>query len=221
MSAPPAKKINPLLAKYLAQLALHPLRTKALTTGILCFLQEILGSKLAGVPIRAAKDSSPIVHALAAVSIDVKAFKMGLYGFLVSAPLSHYLVSQLQKAFAGKTSPAAKASQILANNLLVAPVQTAAFLSSMAVINGATSLPEIIKTVKAGFFSVIRIQWVVSPVSLLIAQKFIPVELWVLFFNAIQFTFGTYFNYRVKKLKLAALKKEKEKQRDDKGPSSS
>jgi hypothetical protein len=88
-------------------------------------VQEILGSKLAGVPIRAPKDSSPAVHALAAAGVDLKAFKMGLYGFLVSAPLSHYLVTQLQKAFAGKTSPGAKVSQILANNLLVAPIQTA------------------------------------------------------------------------------------------------
>ena len=64
----------------------------------------------------------------------------------------------------------------------------------MAVINGASSVSEIKKTVKAGFFSVIRvcvpregsfrgfvltavqIQWVVSPISLIIAQRYIPVE---------------------------------------------
>lgn len=74
--------------------------------------------------MRPAKDSSPLVRALASANIDLKAFKMALYGFLVSAPLSHYLVSQLQKAFAGKTSPASKVGQILANNLIVAPIQT-------------------------------------------------------------------------------------------------
>lgn len=31
--APVTNKTNPLLAKYLVQLAAHPLRTKALTTG--------------------------------------------------------------------------------------------------------------------------------------------------------------------------------------------
>ena len=65
------------------------------------------------------------VRTLTAAHIDIKAVKMALYGFLVSAPLSHFLVSQLQKAFAGKTSGAAKLGQILANNLIVAPIQTA------------------------------------------------------------------------------------------------
>ena len=75
--------------------------------------------------MRPPKDASPLVRTLAAAHIDVKALKMALYGFLVSAPLSHFLVSQLQKAFAGKTSGAAKLGQILANNLVVAPIQTA------------------------------------------------------------------------------------------------
>ncbi|EAU92685.1 hypothetical protein CC1G_01730 [Coprinopsis cinerea okayama7 len=216
MSAAPAKPVHPLLAKYLTQLALHPLRTKAITTATLCFLQEVLGSNLAGVPARPSKGSPALVRSLQSVHVDLKAVKMALYGFLVSAPLSHVLVSQLQKAFAGKDSPAAKLGQIVANNLLVAPIQTSAYLASMAVINGATSIAEIVKTIKAGFFSVIRVSWIVSPLSLAFAQRFVPVELWVPFFNAVQFVLGTYFNYRVKQLRLAALKKEQEKKDEDK-----
>jgi hypothetical protein len=45
-------------------------------------------------------------------------------------------------------------------------------------------------------------------------------QLWVPYFNAIQFTFGTYFNYRVKSMRLAALRNQKEKEdREGKGPS--
>jgi peroxisomal membrane protein 2 len=112
---------------------------------------------------------------LAKAHIDIKAAKMAIYGLLVSAPLSHVLVQYLQKAFAGKTSPGARIAQIVASNLLVSPIQTAgqllvspsytgvlhvlvsAYLASMAIINGATTLDEVIKTVKAGFFSVIRV----------------------------------------------------------------
>jgi hypothetical protein len=65
----------------------------------------------------------------------------------------------------------------------------------MAIINGAQSVDEVMKTVKAGFFSVIRVKcllgvcvrghslayflqitWTVSPLSLVVAQKFIPVD---------------------------------------------
>ncbi|PPQ67060.1 hypothetical protein CVT25_005661 [Psilocybe cyanescens] len=204
-----SKGPHPLLVKYLAELALHPLRTKSITTGTLCFLQEVLGSNLAGTPVKVSKDSSHLVRVLARAHVDTKAVKMAIYGFLVSAPLSHVLIGLLQRAFAGKTSVQSKIAQILASSLLISPIQTSAFLGSMAIINGATSLDEVVKTVRAGFFSVIRISWVVSPLSMSIAQKFIPVDLWVPFFNAIQFVLGTYFNVRVKQLKLAAARKEK------------
>jgi len=158
------------------------------------------------------KHASPTVRLLQSVHLNTKAIKMAIYGFLVSAPTSHALIGFLQKAFAGRTGTGAKVAQIIASNLIVSPIQAAVYLASMAVINGATSLDEVIKTVRAGFFSVVRVSWVVSPLSMTIAQNFIPVELWVPFFNAVQFILGTYFNMRVKRLKLAALKKEREKQ---------
>lgn len=64
------------------------------------------------------------------------------------------------------------------------------YLACMAIINGAKTIEEVMKTVKAGFFPVIRIMWVVSPTAMIFAQKFIPIDLWVPFFNLVQFTVG-------------------------------
>jgi len=220
MSAVPATSgTHPLLLRYLGELASHPLRTKAITTATFCFLQEVLGSTIAGVPAqRPAKDAPSILHILAALNIDLKALKMAIYGFLVSAPMGHYLTGALQKAFAGKTGTGAKIGQILANSLLISPITATMFLASMAVINGAKTMDEVIKTVKAGFFSVLRVSWVVSPLSLAIAQKFIPLNLWVPFFSSVQFVLGTFFNVQVKQMRIAAAKKaereKKEKERD-------
>ncbi|KAJ7103665.1 hypothetical protein B0H15DRAFT_227933 [Mycena belliarum] len=209
-------KPNPLLASYLLQLSTHPLRTKAVTTATLCFLQEVLGSNIAKMPVKKPASSAPVLlHLLARAHVDLRAVKMALYGFLVSAPLSHYLVGALQKAFAGRTGTGAKVGQIVANNLLVAPIQTSAYLGCMAVISGAKTLDEVIKTIKAGFFAVIRIQWIASPLILTFAQKFVPVELWVPFFNLVQFVLGTYFNARVKQLRLKALAKKDEKDKEE------
>ncbi|KAJ6604518.1 hypothetical protein DFH09DRAFT_1018681 [Mycena vulgaris] len=212
-----ATKLHPLLASYLQQLATHPLRTKAVTTATLCFLQEVLGSNIAKMPVKKPAHNAPVVlQLLARAHVDVRAVKMALYGFLVSAPLSHFLVGTLQKAFAGKTGTGAKVAQIVANNLLVAPIQTSAYLASMAMISGARSAEEVLNTIKAGFFAVIRITWITSPIALTIAQRFVPVELWVPFFNCVQFVLGTYFNARVKQLRLAALAKKAEKEKDEK-----
>ena len=73
---------------------------------------------------RPAKVSPRVADALAVAKIDVKALKMAVYGFFVSAPLGHVLIGLLQRAFAGKTGPRARAAQILASNLLVAPIQS-------------------------------------------------------------------------------------------------
>jgi hypothetical protein len=145
-AAPAVKKpLNPLLARYLVQLAAHPLRTKAVTsgwslatnfstifvdyqsTGTLSFLQEILGSYLAGVSIISpSKDASMIAYILAAARapVDLKALKMAAYGAFIAGPMSHYLVGTLQKFFAGKTSVPARVAQILASNIFIAPIQT-------------------------------------------------------------------------------------------------
>jgi hypothetical protein len=44
------------------------------------------------------------------------------------------------------------------------------------------------------------VMWVVSPTAMIIAQKFIPIDLWVPFFNLVQFVIGVcvmYANRRV------------------------
>ncbi|KIY66167.1 hypothetical protein CYLTODRAFT_399177 [Cylindrobasidium torrendii FP15055 ss-10] len=216
-TVPTATAVNPLLARYLAQLAHHPLRTKALTSGTLCLLQEVLGSHLAGVPpSRISKNLPFVFRLLAKYHFDLKAVKMALYGLLVSAPLSHVLVGALQKAFTGKTGIGARVGQILASNLLIAPIQTTAYLASIAIINGAASLDNVKKTVQAGFFPALRIQWVVSPISITVAQRFVPVHLWVPFFNLISFVLGTAFNARIKSMKLAAQKKDKKNDTESK-----
>nr|GAT44076.1 predicted protein [Mycena chlorophos] len=203
-----ATKHSALLASYLQQLQTRPLATKAVTTGILCFLQEILGSNIAGVPPKAHKDAPLLLQYLARKHVDIRAAKMFIYGLLVSAPVSHYLMALLQKAFAGKTSSGAKLGQLLAQLLIVAPVQTATYLASLAVIGGANSVDEVVRTVKVGFLPVIRVSWVTTPTAMVFAQKFVPMELWTPFFSFVSFAVGTIFNVRIKAIRLAAAKKQ-------------
>lgn len=54
----------------------------------------------------------------------------------------------LQKAFAGKTTPKDKLLQIIASNLIVAPIQNSVFLISMAIIAGARTKDQCVNTLK-------------------------------------------------------------------------
>ena len=74
-------------------------------------------------PKRVPKDA-PLYEKLAAqLRVDARTFKMFLYGFFVSAPLSHYVTGWLQRAFAGKTNTfKGKVAQIAASCIISSPI---------------------------------------------------------------------------------------------------
>ncbi|KAI4740865.1 hypothetical protein E4T50_08697 [Aureobasidium sp. EXF-12298] len=183
------------LAAYLRQLQSNPLRTKMITSGSLSGAQEVLASWIA-------KDRNKNGHYFTS-----RVPKMALYGAFVSAPLGHILINILQKAFAGRTSLKTKILQILASNLIVAPIQNTIYLSAMAIIAGARTFHQVRATVRAGLLPVMKVSWCTSPLALAFAQKFLPQETWVPFFNIIAFVIGTYINAHTKKKRLAALRK--------------
>jgi hypothetical protein len=133
--------------------------------------------------------------------------KMALYGAFISAPMGHFLNRILNHFFMKRTSVKAKVLQILASNLIVAPIQNVVYLIFMALIAGARTYHQIRATVRAGFFPVMRVTWIASPVSLAFAEAFLPEKVWVPFFNLIAFVIGTYINAHTKKKRLAALRK--------------
>jgi len=215
MSVVAKQPIHPLLASYLRQLALRPLSTKCITAAVLLFVQDILSSHLAGVPSFYSKVDSAYTRALKVAKIDSRAFKMAAYGFFVSAPMSHLLVGSMQKFFAGKTSPLAKVAQLLGNNLLIAPIQSAVYLVCVAIINGARTRAQIEGVVRSKFMGLLKITWATSPLAIVVAQRFLSPELWVPFFNLVSFSVGTFVNTVVKKNKVReAARQEKEKGRE-------
>ncbi|RCI07626.1 hypothetical protein L249_1672 [Ophiocordyceps polyrhachis-furcata BCC 54312] len=183
------------LAAYIKQLESNPLRTKMLTAGSLAGAQELIASWLA-------KDRNKHGHYFTS-----RVPKMAAYGAIVSAPLGHFLIWLLQNFFRGRTSLRAKITQILVSNLVIAPIQNSIYLVAMALIAGARTYHQVRATVKVGFWRVMRISWITSPICLAFAQKFLPDELWVPFFNLVSFVIGTYINTVTKKKRLAALRR--------------
>ncbi|KAI9793093.1 MAG: hypothetical protein M1816_000991 [Peltula sp. TS41687] len=193
------------LAAYLHELQSHPLRTKMLTSGTLAALQEILASWFA-------RDRSKHGH-----YVTARVPKMAIYGAFISAPLGHVLIGLLQRLFAGRTSLKAKILQILVSNLIISPIQNSIYLASMAVIAGARRFHQVRATVRAGFMPVMRVSWITSPLALAFAQKFLPEQAWMPFFNFVAFVIGTYINTSTKKKRLAALRRKHDERRSTAG----
>ena len=94
-----------------------------------------------------------------------------------------------------------------ANGPQISPIQNSIYLVSMAIIAGARTFHQVRATVKAGFMPVMKVSWIVSPISLAFAQQFLPETTWVPFFNIVGFVIGTYINAHTKKKRLAALRR--------------
>jgi len=133
---------------------------------------------------------------------------MALYGIFIQAPLNHKLVAALQKLFVGRTGAGAKILQILLNNVTVLPIQCFFLVTVQAIVRGAKTFEEVKAAVRVSFPAVVKFASVSSPISMLIAQNFLPPELWVPWFNFTAFCLGTTFNVIAKR---KALKKAQEK----------
>ncbi|KAF3280782.1 hypothetical protein TWF970_002476 [Orbilia oligospora] len=184
------------IQSYLSLLQTNPLQTKMVTSGTLSALQELLASLIAG-------DKKHGSYLTPRVPM------MAIYGAFISAPLGHLLINVLQRAFRNRSSTRAKILQILVSNFIVAPIQNVVYLASMAIIAGARKKENVKAMVRTGFFPVMKVSWITSPLALAFAQKFLPEHAWVPFFNLIGFIIGTYVNALTKKKRMAALEKKK------------
>jgi peroxisomal membrane protein 2 len=190
-----SKPSDTYLQSYLLALQKNPIRTKAYTSATLGAVSELLASVLAG-------EKDPVTGSYYSSRVP----KMALYGFFISAPLSHYLILGLQKAFRGKTGVLWKLAQIVASNLVVTPILSSVFVAYMAVVAGATNLRQVFAAWKVGFLPVVKASWLTSPITLAVAQAFIPEHAWVPFFSVFAFFLGTYNNMVVKKRRAQALR---------------
>ncbi|KAI8089238.1 uncharacterized protein BX664DRAFT_332498 [Halteromyces radiatus] len=193
MSVPSPNDSQSFLTWYLAQLAAHPLRTKACTSGILSGTQELCAQKLSGQK-----------------KIDKRIIQMFLYGLCISGPLSHFLYEIMNKVFAGKTGPKVKVGQLLFSNLIISPIMNSVYISAMTFLAGGRSIKQMKAAVHGGLFRMQKMSWVISPLSMITAQKFLPQQTWVPFFSLIAFVFGTYMNTMLKRKRIQAEQAKKE-----------
>jgi len=205
-----------LLQRYAAELTHHPLRTKAITSGTLAFIQEIT-AQIVSVQLRrhfiqkkSLKEKDEETKAYSGVDLN-RAVKMFLYGFLVSGPLAHYMYSKLAQVFFGRRGAAASILQLLVSNLVISPFQNTVFVIAMTIIAGGATLHDIQENVRRRFIPMMKVVWVVAPIVQTFAYRFLPPETWSVVLNLVAFVFGTSFN-TLAKLKAVKSSSGKEKE---------
>ncbi|KAJ2753564.1 hypothetical protein IWQ56_006599 [Coemansia nantahalensis] len=208
----PRSLLLAVLTAYLSSLARNPLGTKAVTAATLNFLQEEIAQRCSGMRAheqaraKARGGSGGGKCAIERV-VDKRVLQFSLYGLVVSGPLNHFLYEILNRVFAGR--PKTKLNTVLAllaQNLLISPVLNSVFLAANAAIAGERDVRRIVQVVRARLLGMMKVSWVVFPCVQLFAARALPPLVWVPFFNAIAFVFGTYFNTQGKIRALQAAR---------------
>lgn len=161
-------------ASYLRSLERRPLVTKACTSAVLALLEErsaqlITGKRRPG-----------------------RAERLALFGLFVRGPLGHALYEMVGRLFPG-SSLLHSVGQLLAVNLLVAPVQTAAYYAGLAAIDGKPPA-AVWASVKANMWPTMVVTWKYFPLVQVLTLKLLPQPMWVPFFNLLGLLFGVYLN---------------------------
>lgn len=195
MDRVPAPVLRALL-RYLSALSMHPLRTKSVTAGVCCAIEEAV-----------AQAWQARMHGTAGNSLASalkKVVGMAVYGSLVSGPLGHVayaavevlaLPSTLSASLFGRTQPPAwvrSALQLITVYTIVLPMQNAVYLLCTGLLAGK-SLREAVEDARERLSGIMAATYASFPVVQALAMRYLPMSLWTPFFNVV----GTFFSIAV------------------------
>nr|XP_018684162.1 PREDICTED: peroxisomal membrane protein PMP22-like [Musa acuminata subsp. malaccensis] len=98
--------------RYLQQLQAHPLRTKAITSGVLAGCSDAIAQKISGVKRLQLR----------------RMFLLMLYGFVYAGPFGHFLHKFMERLFKGKKGKDTVAKKVLLEQLTASPWNNMLFM---------------------------------------------------------------------------------------------
>ncbi|XP_053626127.1 peroxisomal membrane protein 2 [Plodia interpunctella] len=162
-----SKPIMNLLASYLQNLYLHPIRTKSITSCVLGTTGSIVSQLLAGGTIR----SDPILA-------------FGLYGLLFGGTIPHYFYELVERLFPEDVVAFPLAKKLLFERLIYAPMIQAFSLYTLARFEGKNHSAAL-KQLNALYLTVLEANWKWLTLFQVINMAFVPPMLRVLYMNLV------------------------------------
>uniref|UniRef100_A0A2A4JBY0 Peroxisomal membrane protein 2 n=1 Tax=Heliothis virescens TaxID=7102 RepID=A0A2A4JBY0_HELVI len=164
-----SKPIMNLLASYLQNLYLHPIKTKAITSCVVGTAGSIASQVVAGDNIRL----DPILA-------------FGLYGLLFGGTIPHYFYEFIEGMFPEEVVAFPLAKKLLFERLIFAPFMQAFSLYTLARFEGKNHKAAL-KQLLALYLPILEANWKWLTLFQVINLAFVPPMLRVLFMNLVGF----------------------------------
>eukprot|EP00899_Mesostigma_viride_P017166 jgi/Mesvir1/25450/Mv01721-RA.1 len=176
---------------YRNQLNLHPLRTKAVTSGVIAGTSDVIAQVVSGAPsIRWRRTAL-----------------MAIFGVVWSGPSAHFFHTFLDKWFRGKRDTLTAIRKVIIDQLTYGPVCNNLFMMYITMVVEGRSWAFAREKWRRDYPGVQMNGWKLWPLAGLINYKFVPLQLRVLFVNMVAFCWSIFLILRTQRgLAAATLK---------------
>ncbi|KAG6754601.1 hypothetical protein POTOM_039166 [Populus tomentosa] len=174
------------LQQYMLQLQQHPLRTKAITAGVLSALSDIVSQKLSGIQ-----------------KLQIKRILLKvLFGFGYLGPFGHYLHILLDKLFKGKKDTTTVAKKVAVEQLTASPWNNLVFMVYYGMVIDGRPWSQVKTKLKKEYPAVQFTSWTFWPVVGWVNHQYIPQQFRVIFHSLIAVGWGIFLNLRARSMAL-------------------
>lgn len=178
------------LQQYLIQLQRHPLRTKAITAGVLSAISDIVSQKLTGI------------QKLQLRRLVLKV----LFGAAYLGPFGHFLHLILDKIFKGKKDTKTVAKKVLVEQLTSSPWNNLLFMLYYGLVVEGRPWMHVKSKIKKDYLAVQYTAWTFWPVLGWINHQYVPLQFRVIFHSLVAFCWGIFLNLRARSVALPKAK---------------
>ncbi|KAF4349312.1 peroxisomal membrane protein PMP22 [Cannabis sativa] len=182
--------VNEFWEKYLNQLHLHPLRTKAITAGVLVGCSDVIAQKISGIKKLQLR----------------RLFLMMLYGFAYSGPFGHFLHKLMDKIFKGKKGNDTVLKKVLLEQCTSSPWNNLFFMIYYGFLVEGRAWGLVRSKVRKDYPSVQLTAWKFWPIVGWVNYQYMPLQLRVLFHSFVASCWAIFLNLKARSV-VAAVKK--------------
>ncbi|KAF5186745.1 Peroxisomal membrane protein pmp22 [Thalictrum thalictroides] len=172
--------------QYMLQLQLHPLRTKAVTAGILAGVSDSVAQKLSGI------------QKLQLKRLILKV----LFGFAYFGPVGHFLHKFLDKIFKGKKDKSTVAKKVLLEQITASPLNNLMFLAYYGIVVEGRPWVQVRSKIKKDYPSVQLTSWMFWPIVGWVNHLYMPLQFRVIFHSFVACCWGIFLNLRARSMTL-------------------
>ncbi|KAJ7979825.1 Peroxisomal membrane protein PMP22 [Quillaja saponaria] len=177
--------VNEAWKKYMLQLQLHPLRTKAITTGVLAGCVDVVAQKISG-----------------AKKLQFRRLLLFmLYGFAFSGTFGHYFHKLMGMIFKEKKGKKIVAKKVILEQLTFSPFSTLSFMLYYGLVIEGRPWSAVKNKIRKDYLSLQLSAWKIWPIVGWINYQYMPLQYRVLFHRFVAAFWAIFLNLKAKSIK--------------------